>query len=189
MLEHPAALDGRLSNTAGWVLDPIFSLRYPITVAPGKRAQLLFLTCAGESRTDVLAMIEKYRDIHVANRAFGLTRALIELEPRKLRIPVNQVQQFQQLATHMIFPNRALRAGQKLIRDNRLGQSRLWAYGISGDLPLMLVTVGRSRDLPLVREALAAHAYWRLRGFRSDIVILNEEAHGYQQPLEVSSTR
>jgi cellobiose phosphorylase len=49
----------------------------------------------------------------------------------------------------------------------------LWAYGISGDLPIVLITIAESRNLPLVRDVLLAHAYWRLRGFKADLVILD----------------
>ena len=42
----------------------------------------------------------------------------------------------------------------------------------------MLVAIGAVRDLDLVREALMAHTYWRLRGFKADLVILDEEAAG-----------
>ena len=66
---------------------------------------------------------------------------------------------------------------------SRLGQSRLWAYGISGDLPIVVVTFADPRGVPLVREALLAHTYWRLRGFRADLVILNQEVDSYEQPL------
>ena len=64
-----------------------------------------------------------------------------------------------------------------------LGQSRLWAYGISGDLPLAAVSVNDSQGLGLVRELLVAHTYWRLHGFKADLVILNREPASYDQPL------
>src|SRR5262245_54915708 len=83
----------------------------------------------------------------------------------------------------MLYPSDRLRASERQLRQNRLGQSHLWAYGISGDLPILLVTIGAVRDLELVREALMAHTYWRLRGFKADLVILDEEAAGYEQPL------
>ena len=35
----------------------------------------------------------------------------------------------------------------------------------------------------LVRQMLQAHAYWRMHGLMADLVILNEEAGGYEQPL------
>ena len=66
---------------------------------------------------------------------------------------------------------------------NRLGQEGLWAYGISGDLPMLVVTLSEARNLSLVREVLLAHAYWRLRGFRADLVILNQEGPSYDSPL------
>jgi cyclic beta-1,2-glucan synthetase len=50
-------------------------------------------------------------------------------------------------------------------------------------LPIVLVTVGEARDLSLVRQMLEAHTYWRRHGLTADLVILNEEASGYEQPL------
>ena len=85
---------------------------------------------------------------------------------------------------HALSPTPRFRAPASVLRSNRLGQSGLWAHGISGDLPILLVTVGDRRDMQVVREALLAHAYWRLRGFKADLVILNEEAGGYEQPLQ-----
>ena len=170
-------------TTAGWVLDPIFSLRWSISLAPGERVQLVFITCAAETRDGVLALADKYQDIHAANRAFDLSRAQALLEPRQLRIAIGDIQLYQQLASHMLFPNARLRAADRLIRRNHLGQDRLWTHGISGDLPIMVVTIEDSHDLKLVRELLTAHTYWHLRGFETDLVILNEEAARYDQPL------
>jgi cyclic beta-1,2-glucan synthetase len=76
-----------------------------------------------------------------------------------------------------------LRAPAERLRRNTLGQSRLWAYGISGDLPILVVFVTDSQGLNLVRELLVAHTYWRLRGFKADLVILNREPASYEQPL------
>jgi len=180
---NPVALEGALSNSAGWVLDPIFSLRWPVSLAPGERVQLVFITCAAETRDGVLALADKYEDIHAANRAFDLSRAQALLEPRQLRIAIGDIQLYQQLASHMVFPNARLRAADRLIRRNHLGQDRLWTHGISGDLPIMVVTIEDAHDLVLVRELLTAHTYWHLRGFETDLVILNEEAASYDRPL------
>ena len=45
------------------------------------------------------------------------------------------------------------------------------------------MTVTDPRSVPLVRELLLAHAYWRLRGFRADLIILNQEIPSYDRPL------
>ena len=51
----------------------------------------------------------------------------------------------------------ALRAAPRVLAPNRQGQSGLWAYGISGDLPILLVTIGEARTSTLVRAGLLAH--------------------------------
>lgn len=38
--------------------------------------------------------------------------------------------------------------------------------------------------MDLVKQLLIAHAFWRLRGLKVDLVILNEEETGYVQPLQ-----
>ena len=76
-----------------------------------------------------------------------------------------------------------MRAPAERLRRNVQTQARLWAHGISGDLPLAVVWVRDSQGLSLVRELLVAHTYWRLRGFKADLVILNREPASYEQPL------
>ena len=46
------------------------------------------------------------------------------------------------------------------------------------------MTVSDFNDLPLVREALLAHSYWAVRGLKTDLVVLNQESAGYEQPLQ-----
>ncbi|HEY0073147.1 MAG TPA: glucoamylase family protein, partial [Abditibacteriaceae bacterium] len=181
--EDPQALNSQLSNTAGAVLDPCFSLRQRIVLAPGQRVQLAFTTFAGPSREAVLQIAEKYRDIQAAERALDLAWTHAQLEMHHLGLDDEALQGFQHLASYMIYPFDALRAPAKRLRDNRRSQSGLWAHGISGDLPILVLNVGDERDLPFVREAMQAHAFWRRRGFACDLVILNEEASGYNQDL------
>src|SRR5438552_715694 len=54
---NPAALDRgtRLSGTTGPVLDPVFSLRRGVRVAPGATASVAFVTGAAETREGPLA--------------------------------------------------------------------------------------------------------------------------------------
>ena len=109
--------------------------------------------------------------------------ASAQLELRLLRIQPDEARRFQQIASHLLFPNPLLRSPAERIEENRKGQSGLWAYGISGDFPIVLVTIGEARDISLVRQTLEAHAYWRRHGLKVDLVILNEEASVYEQPL------
>ena len=183
-LQRPKALDGDLSNTTGTVLDPIFSLRCRLVLEPGRRAQVSFITAIAESRPLAAALVEKYKDLAASHRVIELAWTYAQLELRHLRIHQEEVQLFQKLASRILYPHAQLRSVEGRLRNNRLGQSGLWAQGISGDLPIVIVTVGDLYDSDLVKQLLVAHSFWSMRGLKVDLVILNEEVTGYLHPLQ-----
>ena len=69
---------------------------------------------------------------------------------------------FERLASRVLGAEGSLRAPADVLAANELGQSSLWAHGISGDLPILLVRVV-DEELGIVRQALEAQEYWRLR--------------------------
>ncbi len=181
---NPAALFGALSQSAGHVLDPIFSLRRTVVLEPGQRVHVSLVLCVAESRKDALALVEKYSDPQTITRELDLAWTYAQVELRRLRIEPDEARRFQQLASYMLYPSSKLRPAWDRLQQNRLGQSRLWPHGISGDLPIAAISIGESGDISLVRQMLQAHAYWRLHGLKADLVILNEESSGYEQPLQ-----
>jgi len=180
---QPQALTADLSCTAGCVLDPIFSLRTSAVILPRGRLEISFLTFAGESREAVANLAAKYRHRESVTRAFDMAWTHAQLEFRFLQIGSGAAHRFQELASHLLYPNPALRLPPARLARNQLGQAALWALGISGDLPIVSVTVADSGALPLVQDLLRAHSYWRMRGFLADLVILNQEIGGYERPL------
>jgi cyclic beta-1,2-glucan synthetase len=178
--DAPPALGGGV----GPVLDPVFSLRRTVTLAPGQRVQIAVVTVAGETREAVVALAEKYRDYGAARRAFQLAWNRGQLELRHLRVGPDEAQRFLQLAGSVIYPNPQLRAPAARIERNTQGQPGLWKYGISGDLPIVVVQIRDLQDAYVVRELLIAHTYWRLHSLKVDLVILNEEGASYDLPLQ-----
>jgi cyclic beta-1,2-glucan synthetase len=170
-------------NSQGFVIDPILSLRQRLTLGSRQRVQVSMVVVAGGTREHVLSLLSKYADPRAIERAMELVWASAQLELRSLRIQPDEARRFQQLASHLLYPNPLLRSPAERIMKNRKGQSGLWAYAISGDLPIALVAVGEERDIGLVRQMLQAHTYWRIHGLATDLVILNEEAGGYRRPL------
>jgi len=60
----------------------------------------------------------------------------------------------------------------------------LWAYGISGDTPLVLLRITDLENIELVRQLIQAHSYWRAKGLTVELVILNEDVSVYRQNLQ-----
>ena len=65
-------------------------------------------------------------------------------------------------------------------------RSALWAQGISGDAPIVLLRIEHIEDLAIARQLLQAHEYWQLKQLAVDLVILNERAASYVQDLQVA---
>src|SRR6185369_16533285 len=101
----------------------------------------------------------------------------------QINVTEADAQLYGRLASSIIYANPTLRAEASVIAKNRRGQSGLWGYAISGDLPIVLVQLKDPANIELARQLVQAHAYWRLKGLAVDLVIWNEERGGYRQLL------
>ena len=146
-LANPMGLTQPPGNSQGYVLDPILSLRESVILEPGQRLQVSLVIAAGETREKVLSLVGKYGDPLAIDRAMDFTWAAAQLELRSLRIQPDDARQFQKLANHLLYVNPLLRPSAERLEENRKGQAGLWPYGISGDLPIAMVTIGESSDL------------------------------------------
>ena len=177
------AAAGPLSGSAGSVLDPIVAIRQRITVEPGESITIDMVTGAGDSRHAAMNLVDKYQDQHLADRVFDLawTHSLVVL--RQLNATETDAQLFGRLAGSVIYANAYLRADDGVLSRNQRGQSGLWGYAISGDLPIVLLQISDGANIDLVRQLVQAHAYWRVKGLVVDLIIWNEDHSSYRQLL------
>jgi len=176
--------DRPLSNTTGAVLDPIFSLRGTMRLAPGETARLTFATGIASSRDEALRLADKYHDIHIFAREAEIAWTKSQVQLRHLNIDADAAHVYQRLGGRILYSDPSLRPRAHALSRNVRSQANLWAYGISGDVPIVLSRIRDEKDMAMVRELLHAHEYLRLKGLPFDLVILNERAHSYLQPLQ-----
>ena len=174
---------GGLSGTVGATLDPIMSLQREIDLQPGESLQLAFLTLAADSRAKLLDIAGRYRSWPAIEQAIGQARSRAELELRQSSLSTVELERFQTLLSALLYPQPGLRAAPATLAANTRGQPALWAHGISGDYPILLVRIADEEGLGVIQELLQAHAYWRKRGLKIDLVILNQRQAGYNQDL------
>ena len=178
--ESPQALDGRpLSGTTGVLLDPLASLRQRVLLAPGAMARVCFATGAAPSREAALALAARYREPSAAARTLALAFAHAQSNCRHLGLAGDEALLFDRLASRVLYADASLRAAPEVLAASGLGQAGLWPHGISGDLPILLVKVSAGDGTALARQVLRAQEYWRLKGLRADVVILNEHPVSY----------
>jgi cyclic beta-1,2-glucan synthetase len=183
---NPAAFDksGPLSNTEGSVLDPVVAIRQAVIIASDTSANWHIVSGMASTQEQALALIDKYREPSFAARAFEMAWSHSQMVLLQLQSTEAEAQVYAQLAGSVIHANPQHRAGSGILTRNRRGQSGLWAFGISGDLPILLMRIADVHRIGLVQQVLKAHAYWREKGLDVDLVILNEDFSGYRQVLQ-----
>jgi len=183
--EPIAVLDGRrLSNTVGTVLDPIFALRQRVRVPAGGTVRIAAWTVVAASRAGLLELLDKHQDGSAFVRAGTLAWTQGQVQLRHLGIDAAEASLFQRLAGHLLYANAAMRPTAATISRGAGGPEALWAHGISGDLPIVLLRIDQVDDIDIARQLLRAREYWRLKQLAVDVVILNERASSYIQDLQ-----
>ena len=185
-IAHAAMATAPLSGTTGTVLDPVFAIRRRILVPAGGMARVTFWTLVAESSGKLLELVDHHRDASAFERAETLAWTKAQVQLRHLDVTSAEAADFQRLAGVILRRDARLRVSGARIAAGAAPQSGLWALGISGDLPLVVLQIEDPEDAGQVRQLLAAHEYWRARQLPVDLVILNERAASYVQDLQAT---
>ncbi|MBC7765438.1 MAG: glycosyl transferase [Hyphomonadaceae bacterium] len=172
-----------LQNTVGAVLDPCMSLRLRAVVEPESIVRFDFMTAVADNREQVIRMGQKYRNHGIIERMFELALSRSRVEHKYLALETPEQEAFSELLRHILFLSPLRRFQASMIEQNVGGQRGLWAIGVSGDLPIMVITISSTGGLEIVKQAIKSHEYFRMKGLSLDLVILEEEEGSYTQPL------
>ena len=180
-----SVIEGKpLTNTVGTILDPIVSLRYRVAIPAGETVRLVFTTLVAPSREEALDIAVKYRQTDTFERESSLAWMHAQVQLHHLQITQDEAHLFQRLANRLLYNDRTLRTVPRDLVANRRGASGLWAFGISGDLPIAVVGIEQEEERDVARQMLRAQEYWRLKGISADLVILNARGASYAKGLQ-----
>jgi len=185
-IANPKAMNqrGKLSGHQGSVLDPIVAIRYKIVLEPEEAVIVDMVIGVAETKEICNNLTDKYQDKHHKDRVFELAWTHSQVVLRQINASEADAQLYGRLAGSIIFPNASFRADPAVLINNYRGQSGLWGYSISGDLPIVLLKIEKQVNMQLAKQLIQAHAYWRLKGLIVDLVIWNEEHSGYRQVFQ-----
>lgn len=175
-----------LSNSAGAVLDPIFSLRRQVQIPRGQTVTIAFWTMVAQSREEITDLVDRHHDAAAFERVTTLAATHAQTQLQYLGIGGDDAHLFQLLANYLIYHDAGLRASPEILERGGRPASALWGVGISGDLPIALVRISEEDEVPFVLQMVSAHEYWRQKRLSVDLVILNNRASSYTQDLQKS---
>lgn len=182
-MADPRGLRERLKGKTGSVTDPAFILRRRVELAPGETVTLIAVTAVAGEKSAALEALSRYASPRGAEQALAMAWHRSRTELRHLNLSPKDAVLAQQLAGRLLYPPDPDEEKRGHILANQWGQSGLWSLGISGDRPILAVTIRDRIHLPFVRNLLAMHEYLRLRHLSFDLVLLYESESGYVQEL------
>ena len=158
-------------------LDPepdeaLVALRRSVTLAPQQEITVDLVLGAASSRALARELAARYGVAHEVDHAIEAAWTLAQAELRRAEIGEADAQLINRLAGCLLQPAPALRADPAVIARNLRGRADLAPYGITGDLPLLLLQLGEGPDTGLARQLLQAHGYWRGHGLAVDLLVL-----------------
>lgn len=187
-LKHPRAMDNdrTLENTVGTVLDPIMSLRVRVRLEGKEKKAIYFVTGTTDSRDEAINISKEKCNVTALEELFNKYSIAIQLELMNLRIKSAQANLYQTLASNILFLSNNRKDREESIKNISKHQKDLWAYGISGDLPIIFTTIRDEKNVHILSSVITFHHYLKIKGIKSDLVIYNEEVASYDEPLQKS---
>ena len=167
------------SKKIGLVTEPIVAMKKTIKISPGENVNISLIISVDEDKNQAVENLKLYENEETINRAFELSRAKIDAESRYLGIKGKDILLYQKVMSYIIFDN-PIKKKQLEQLSGRYKQSDLWKYGISGDLPIILVTLQDANDSYVIKQVLKMYEFFMTKNFLVDIVILDEEKHSYE---------
>lgn len=183
-LSQPQGIRSHLRGTVGSVADPAFVMRRRLSIEPGEQVQLNAITAVADTKEEALDIVSRFSGDLVVERTFQLAWNRSQIELRHLHMTSVEAMAWQTFAGQVLYTPPLRQERKQSVTANIKGQSGLWAYGVSGDVPMILVRIENRANMQFVVKLHTGHEYLRRMGVLFDLVILNESVGGYQQDLQ-----
>lgn len=164
--------DNVLSNTVGTVLDPIFSLRTRVRVAPGASVCIDFWTVAAGSRESLYgaaAALTTPRADACFPRAVGIAE---RDQGRPFLKDGADIELWIRLLAPVLYADARWRAAPAALACGTGGAPVLWGHGISGDRPIVLLRIADTDGARAAETLLRAQRRWRRSWLGVDVVLV-----------------
>ncbi len=168
------------SKKIGYVTESVVALKRIIKLKPKEVVNLDLVMSIDYSKENAIQNLQKYKTPENVKRVFELAKAKIEAESRYLRIKGRDIANYQRMLSYIIFQNPSRAVNMLKAKKRKYKQSELWKYGISGDLPIILVEIKDVNDAYVINEVLKAYEFFKTKNINVDIVIIDEEKHSYE---------
>ena len=167
------------SKKIGYTTDPIVALKHTIRIKPEESSYMDLIISVNENKDVAIKNLIKFTNNENIKKTFELLKAKVEAENRYLGVKGKDIETYQKMLSYLLFTPK-VQIKKLYGKEENYPVSKIWKYGISGDLPILLVKIKDVNDIDIIKETLNAYEYFRAKGIKIDLVILNEEKESYE---------
>ena len=171
-----------LSKKIGLTTEGIVALKNTIKVQPEQKVYVDLILSVEYEEQLAIQNIEKYKVMENVSREFEIVKAKTEAESRYLEIKGKDIDIYQTILSYILFDN-PLKNNSNLAYKT-YEQKDLWKYGISGDLPIITVTIKYINDIYVVKQIIKAYEFFRTKNVQVELVIIDEENYSYENYIK-----
>lgn len=169
------------SKEIGLVTSPCVALKRKVKLKENEEMTLNLVISVSEDIEEAKRNLKYYSLQENVRTEFNISRAKAEEEARYLSLSSNDLRTVQAMLPYIIYQNPMKSMYLKDLPKKEYKQSDFWKYGVSGDLPIILVQIKSVNDVYVVKQMLKAHEFSRIKGIKTDLVILDYEKNIYEQ--------
>ena len=160
------------------------SIGKKIKIQPKEQVEIYYITAITRSKDDAIDILCKYNDINSINIARELSNTKSKTEIGYLNLNRSNIRLYEELLPYLFYSKENNKVGHtNILKKNEKGKEGLWAQGISGDNPIVIITIKSMEGIKNLIEIINAHEYWSYKGLIVDLIVLNEDESMYYQPL------
>ena len=171
----------KFSNNLGLVVDPILSFRRTLKIGKQEKIELNLVISISEKREEAIEKLDNYKSFEHVKRTFEISKIRNEENSRYLQVTGKEMLVYQKMLSYATNLNPLKKLYVNKFEGQEFKQENLWSFGISGDLPIILVKISEVNEVYVIRSLLKAFSFFQNKNITIDLVILNEEKNVYER--------
>ena len=167
------------SNSLNYSVNKIVSQKQVFKIEPNQKVCINFLISVSEDREEAIKNLRENKPENNILKILDVSKFRCEEEMNYLQISSEDSKNYYDFLNFILDENYYKNC--KLDINRNMEINSLWKFGISGDLPIIVVKAKGLNDIDNVQEVLECYMYYRIKNIFIDLIILNEESNVYER--------
>ena len=167
------------SNSLNYSVNKIVSQKQVFKLGPNEKTSVNLLISVSKDKYEAIKNLNEIKDDNNILKMLDISKVRSEEELNYLQISAKDSQNYYGFLNFVLDEDMYKNCKFDINRNFEINS--LWKFGISGNLPIVVVKAKGLEDIDNVQEIIECYMYYRIKNIYIDLVILNEESNVYEK--------